>query len=220
MVDNVMECLLQKFIEWVIVVQLECYYIKEEILIMYFNKFDFLNNVVGIKIVVNIYFLKELKDLSIEEVVILVGMCKNLFFYNLKCFNECLCGWCNVVFGQMWKVGYLIDVEIDLLKVLFFVLKYCCVDYKEGLVIYFCEYLCGVMIVKELKKSDYCGWQMQKYYEDLLVWKMNLFFGWCVKNKKKDGINYNIYIDGFKIYIIIDLCMQKYVEEVVYEYVV
>ncbi len=47
--DNVMERLFQKPIEWVIAVKLERYYTKEEILTMYLNKFDFLNNTVGIK---------------------------------------------------------------------------------------------------------------------------------------------------------------------------
>ena len=47
--DNVMERLFQKPIEWVIAVKLERYYTKEEILTMYLNKFDFLNNAVGIK---------------------------------------------------------------------------------------------------------------------------------------------------------------------------
>ncbi len=45
--DNVMERLFQKPIEWVIAVKLERYYTKEEILTMYLNKFDFLNNAVG-----------------------------------------------------------------------------------------------------------------------------------------------------------------------------
>ena len=53
--DNVMERLLQKPIEWVIAVQLERYYTKEEILTMYLNKFDFLNNAVGIKISQSLY---------------------------------------------------------------------------------------------------------------------------------------------------------------------
>lgn len=44
-----MQRLLQKPIEWVIAVKLERYYTKEEILTMYLNKFDFLNNAVGIK---------------------------------------------------------------------------------------------------------------------------------------------------------------------------
>ena len=64
--DNVMERLLQKPIEWVIAVQLERYYTKEEILTMYLNKFDFLNNAVGIKTAANTYFSKEPKDLKTE----------------------------------------------------------------------------------------------------------------------------------------------------------
>mgnify|MGYP001183384964 CR=1 FL=1 len=62
--DNVMERLLQKPIEWVIAVKLERYYTKEEILTMYLNKFDFLNNAVGIKTAAKTYFSKDPKDLS------------------------------------------------------------------------------------------------------------------------------------------------------------
>lgn len=45
-----MERLFQKPIEWVIAVQLERYYTKEEIINMYLNKFDFLYNAVGISL--------------------------------------------------------------------------------------------------------------------------------------------------------------------------
>ena len=48
--DNVLERLLQKPIEWVIAVRLERYYTKEEILTMYLNKFDFLNNAVVLRL--------------------------------------------------------------------------------------------------------------------------------------------------------------------------
>lgn len=217
--DNVMERLLQKPIEWVIAVQLERYYTKEEILTMYLNKFDFLNNAVGIKTAANTYFSKEPKDLKTEEAATLVGMCKNPSLYNPKRFNERSRGRRNVVLDQMRKTGYLSDAEADSLKKLPLVLKYRRVDHKEGLATYFREYLRGVMTAKEPKKSDYRGWQMQKYYEDSLAWKTNPLFGWCAKNKKKDGTNYNIYTDGLKIYTTIDSRMQKYAEEAVYEHV-
>lgn len=71
-----MERLFQKPIEWVIAVKLERYYTKEEILTMYLNKFDFLNNAVGIKTAAYTYFGCEPKDLKIEEAATLVGMCK------------------------------------------------------------------------------------------------------------------------------------------------
>ena len=217
--DNVMERLLQKPIEWVIAVQLERYYTKEEILTMYLNKFDFLNNAVGIKTAANTYFSKEPKDLKTEEAATLVGMCKNPSLYNPKRFNERSRGRRNVVLDQMRKTGYLSDAEADSLKKLPLVLKYRRVDHKEGLATYFREYLRGVMTAKELKKSDFRGWQMQKGYEDSLACKNNPLFGWCAKNKKKDGTNYNIYTDGLKIYTTLDSRMQRYAEEAVSEHV-
>ena len=54
--DNMMERLFQKPIEWVIAVQLERYYTKEEIINMYLNKFDFLYNAVGIQSASRVYF--------------------------------------------------------------------------------------------------------------------------------------------------------------------
>ena len=50
--------LFQKPIEWVIAVQLERFYTKEEILTMYLNQFDFLYNAVGIRSAAQTYFGK------------------------------------------------------------------------------------------------------------------------------------------------------------------
>ena len=61
---NTLQRLFQKPIEWVIAVKLERYYTKEEILSMYLNKFDFLNNAVGIKTAAYTYFGCEPKDLT------------------------------------------------------------------------------------------------------------------------------------------------------------
>ena len=46
--SNIFERALQKPIEWIIAIKLERYYTKDEIIKMYFNQFDFLNNAVGI----------------------------------------------------------------------------------------------------------------------------------------------------------------------------
>ena len=54
--ETVIERLMQKPIEWVIAVKLERYYTKDEIIKMYFNQFDFLNNAVGIKTAAYVYF--------------------------------------------------------------------------------------------------------------------------------------------------------------------
>ena len=216
--DNVMERLFQKPIEWVIAVKLERYYTKEEILTMYLNKFDFLNNAVGIKTAAFTYFGCEPKDLKIEEAATLVGMCKNPSLYNPVRYNERSRGRRNVVLDQMRKAGYITEAERDSLQALPLKLKYNRVDHKEGLATYFREYLRGVLTAKKPDKANYRGWQMQKYYEDSLDWENNPLFGWCEKNTKKDGTKYNLYSDGLKIYTTLDSRMQQYAEDAVTEH--
>ena len=216
--DNVMERLFQKPIEWVIAVKLERYYTKEEILTMYLNKFDFLNNAVGIKTAAFTYFGCEPKDLKIEEAATLVGMCKNPSLYNPVRYNERSRGRRNVVLDQMRKAGYITEAERDSLQALPLKLKYNRVDHKEGLATYFREYLRGVLTAKKPDKANYRGWQMQKYYEDSLDWENNPLFGWCEKHTKKDGTKYNLYTDGLKIYTTLDSRMQQYAEDAVTEH--
>ena len=216
---SVLERLMQKPIEWVIAVQLERYYTKEEILTMYLNKFDFLNNAVGIKTASNTYFSKEPKDLNVLEAATLVGMCKNPSYFNPRRFNERARGRRNVVLGQMLKAGHLTSAQADSLKQEPLELRYRKVDHKEGLATYFREYLRGVLNAKEPVKKNYRGWEMQKYYEDSLAWETDPLYGWCAKNTKKDGTNYNLYTDGLKIYTTIDSRMQRYAEEAVQEHI-
>jgi len=212
---NTLQRLFQKPIEWVIAVKLERYYTKEEILSMYLNKFDFLNNAVGIKTAAHTYFGCEPSELKLEEAATLVGMCKNPSLYNPVRFNERSRGRRNVVLEQMRKAGYITEAECDSLQALPLKLTYNRVDHKEGLATYFREYLRGVMTAPKPVKSDYRGWQMQKFYEDSLSWETNPLYGWCAKNKKKDGTNYNIYTDGLKIYTTINSRMQQYAEDAV-----
>ncbi len=216
--DNVMERLFQKPIEWVIAVKLEHYYTKEEILTMYLNKFDFLNNAVGIKTAAHTYFNCEPKDLKIEEAATLVGMCKNPALYNPVRFNERSRGRRNVVLQQMYKADYITKAQMDSLQALPLKLRFNRVDHKEGMATYFREYLRGVLTAKKPEKANYRGWQMQKYYEDSLDWANNPLYGWCNKNTKKDGSKYNLYTDGLKIYTTINSRMQQYAEEAVTEH--
>ena len=215
---NTLQRLFQKPIEWVIAVKLERYYTKEEILSMYLNKFDFLNNAVGIKTAAHTYFGCEPKELKVEQAATLVGMCKNPSLYNPVRFNERSRGRRNVVLEQMRKAGYITEAECDSLKALPLKLTYNRVDHKEGMATYFREYLRGVMTAPKPVKSTYRGWQMQKYYEDSLAWETNPLYGWCAKNKKKDGTNYNVYTDGLKIYTTLNSHMQQYAEEAVEEH--
>lgn len=217
--EDEMERMMQKPIEWVIAVQLEKRYTKEEIITMYLNKYDFGYNAVGIRSAAQIYFGKHPKDLNMQEAAMLVGMCKNSSLYNPRRRPEKTKMRRNVVFGQMAKAGYITDAEADSLKQTELTLNFHSSDHKAGPAPYFREYLRLMMNAKKPEKKNYRGWEMQKFYEDSLDWENNSLFGWCNKNKKADGTNYNLYTDGLKIYTTIDSRMQQHLEEAVKEHV-
>lgn len=217
--ENVIERLMQKPIEWVIAVKLERFYTKEEILTMYLNQYDFSNNSVGIKTASKVYFGTTPDKLKIEESALLIGMCKNATYYNPVRFGERSRLRRNVVLNQMRKADYLTRQECDSLQALPLVLDYHKVDHKEGMAPYFREYLRQMLTKSKPNRRNYAEWQHQQYRDDSLAWQTNPLYGWCNKNQKEDGTNYNLYTDGLKIYTTIDSRMQQYAEEAVFEHV-
>ena len=217
--SNVVERMLQKPIEWVIAVKLERYYTKEEIIKMYFNQFDFLNNAVGIKSAAYVYFGKDPKDLSITEAATLVGMAKNPSYYNPVRNNERSRGRRNVVLEQMYKADMISEEELNALKEQPLTLNFHRVDHKDGIAPYFREELRRMMTAKEPRRDDYPSWNRQAYVDDSIAWANNPLFGWCEKNRKPDGTTYNIYTDGLKIYTTIDSRMQQYAEDAVKKHI-
>ncbi|MBQ0061274.1 MAG: transglycosylase domain-containing protein [Bacteroidaceae bacterium] len=211
--------LLQKPVEWVISIKLERFYTKQEILTMYLNYFDFLNNAVGIKTAAQVYFNKHPLELTVEESATLVGMCKNPSMFNPLRYPERCKERRNVVLDQMNKAGYLSDADCEMYKAKELVTNFHSPSHKEGIAPYFREYLRKIMMAKEPVRSDYASWQEVNYYEDSLAWKEDPLYGWCNKNRKKNGENYNIYTDGLKIYTTIDSRMQRYAEEACFEHV-
>jgi penicillin-binding protein 1A len=175
--------ILQKIKEWIIAVKLEKQYSKEEILTMYLNRFDFINNAVGIKSSSHVYFNTTPEKLKIEEAAMLVGMAKNPSLYNPKRRPEISQQRRNVVLYQMSKYGYLTKNEFDSLKQFPVTLHFQNAGHAEGLAPYFREYL-------------------RAYLKD-----------WCELHKKPDGTNYNLYKDGLKVYTTIDSRMQQYAED-------
>lgn len=216
--ENMLERLMQKPIEWMIAIKLERYYTKDEIIKMYLNQFDFLNNAVGIKSAAYVYFGKEPKDLSIEEAATLVGMVKNPSYFNPVRHNERTRGRRNTVFEQMEKADMLTSEQVDSLKQLPLVLHFNKVDHKEGLAPYFREELRLMLQAKKPSRSDYPSWDYQRFVDDSIAWERNPLYGWAEKNPKPDGSKYNIYTDGLKIYATIDARMQRYAEEAVREH--
>ena len=216
---SVMERMLQKPIEWVIAVKLERNYTKDEIIAMYLNYFDFLHNAVGIKTASNTYFSKDPKDLTVTESAVLVGLCKNPSYFNpVRHPDRCL-ERRNVVLHQMAKEGYLTQAEYEKYAAEPLNLKFHVADHKDGLATYFRDFLRRYMMANEPNRSDYPSWNMVKYHIDSLNWENDPLYGWCNKNRKRNGETYNVYTDGLKVYTTIDSRMQEYAEKAVYEHV-
>ena len=214
-VDSKLELVLRKFKEWVIAVKLERSYTKEEIILMYLNKYDYLNNAVGIKSAANVYFSVQPDSLQLHQAAMLVGMAKNSSLYNPVRRPELVLQRRNTVLNQMEKYGFISQEVCDSVKQLPLDMAFNRVDYKEGLAPYFREYLRLALTSKKPERDNYTSWQGQKYIEDLAEWESNPLFGWCEKNKKSNGENYDIYTDGLKIYTTLDSRMQRYAIEAI-----
>jgi len=176
---------IQKIKEWIIATRLERGYTKEEILTMYFNEYDFLNQAVGIESASNIYFDKKPLDLTISESAVLVGMFKNSSLYNPIKNAEGVTNRRNVVLSQMAKYDYITEATKDSLQALPLNIKYTPQGHDEGIATYFREYVRAFMD------------------------------SWSKENPKDDGTKYNIYRDGLKVYVSIDSRMQQIAEDAV-----
>ena len=185
--------LLQKPKEWIIASRLEHHYTKAEIMTMYLNRYDFLNQAVGIRSAANIYFNKDVADLKVEECAMLVGMLKNSALFNPLRRMERVTTRRNVVLNQMQKYGYLEESVTDSLKALTITLSYQKVSHDEGSAPYFRERL------RSKLKSVFSEKNRDGSYVI------------C----QADGSPYNIYRDGLQVHTTVDSRLQKYAENAV-----
>ena len=183
------QLIVKKVKEWIVAVQLERQYTKEEIIALYLNKFDYVNNAVGIKSAAEIYFGTTPDSLRLEQAAMLVGMAKNPALFNPKRFREKSEGRRNTVLQQMLKYDYLTKAQCDSLQKIPLKLNFHAEDHNEGPAPYFREYIRDVFLKK-----------------------------WTEENPKPDGTKYDVYRDGLKIYTTIDSRMQRYAEEAVKEH--
>lgn len=205
-----------KFKEWQTAVKLERSYTKEEIIAMYLNKYDFLYQAIGIRSAARVYFNTTPDSLKIEEAAVLVGMLKNSSAFNPVKYPERMLLRRNIVISQMAKYGYIKPEYADSVKQLPLVLDLKMEDHNTGPATYLREYLRNIMRRPE---PDPARYQQQSSYEDALwEWQNNPLYGWCNKNKKPDGTNFDIYKDGLKIYTTLNSRMQQYAEEAVTEH--
>jgi penicillin-binding protein 1A len=208
----------QKIKEWIIALRLERAYTKEEIITMYFNQFDYLNQAVGIKSASYIYFNTLPDSLKTEQAALLVGMAKNPALYNPVDSVKSIAAKKrrNIVLNQMNRYHYISAETRDSLKGLPLVLDFQKISHTEGLATYFREFLRRIMMAKEPKRKNYEDYA--SYHQDSIEWAEDPLFGWCNKNKKPDGNPYNLYTDGLRIYTPVDTRLQRYAEEAVAEH--
>ncbi|HRH37094.1 MAG TPA: transglycosylase domain-containing protein, partial [Flavobacteriales bacterium] len=190
--DNFFKRTFQKFQEWIISARLERQYTKNEIIAMYLNRFDWINQAVGINSASRVYFNTTPDSLSIEEAAMLVGMLKNpaLFNPNKASRVDTVMHRREVVLDQMRRNGFISDQQYDSLKALPMGLHFQRIDHTEGPAPYF------RMTLKE---------KLQK----LFALKDE---GGNYVYHKADGSPYDIYTDGLKVYTTIDRRMQSYAE--------
>ena len=217
---SVMERVLQKPIEWVIAVKLERNYTKDEIITMYLNYFDFLHNAVGIKTAAATYFGKDPSNLTINEAATLVGLCKNPSYFNPVRNPERCRDRRNVVLMQMVKEDYLSEDDYRKYSAEPLALNFHVSDHKDGVAAYFRDFLRRYMMAKKPERSMYPSWNYLRYHIDSIYWEEDPLYGWCNKNRKKNGEPYNIYTDGLRVFTTIDSRMQKYAEQAIDEHVV
>ena len=176
---------IQKLKEWVIAAELEKHYTKAEIITMYLNRFDWVNNAVGVKSASKVYFNKKPEELEVWESAVLIGMLKNPALYNPNRRLEKTQERRDVVLRQMNKYKFLNDSLLDTLVKMPLTLDFKRESHNEGLAPYLREVLRGY-----LKK-------------------------WSSENFKPNGKAYNIYTDGLKIHTTINSKMQLYAENAV-----
>ncbi len=205
-----------KFKEWQTAVKLEKSYTKEEILTMYLNKFDFSYNAVGIRSAARVYFNVSPDSLNIQQAAVIVGMLKASTKYNPIRNYDLMLQRRNVVLSQMAKYGYLSPHVADSVKKLPIETDFRMEDHNTGLATYLREYIRNTMRKPRPDRSKYV--QQASYDDALWEWENDPLYGWCNKNKRPDGSNYDIYKDGLKIYTTLNSRMQIYAEQAVTEH--
>ncbi|SIS74425.1 penicillin-binding protein 1A [Kaistella chaponensis] len=187
--QNKTTAVFQKLKEWVVAVSLEKRYTKEEIITLYFNKFDFLYNANGIEMASRVYFNKSTAQLTLPEAAMFVAMLENPVKNNPMRNEERAKKRRDVVLDQMVKTGYL-DQQ----------------NYQKAIET-------PVALDYHPIKSIDDGYSA--YYKFYLRKEID---GYLKDYEKKTGKTLNLYKDGLKIYVTLDSKMQGYAEESIKEH--
>lgn len=182
---------LQKPKEWIIATRLERQYTKDEIITLYLNRYDFLNQAVGVRSAAEVYFGKSVRTLELHEAAMLVGMLKNSALYNPLRRPESVAERRATVFAQMAKYGALDPRDLDSLNALPLGLRYQRVSHDEGPAPHFREKLRAEVGALLEARDDNGQFAIAK----------------------ADGAPYDLYRDGLVIHTTLDSRLQRYAEE-------
>ncbi|WP_158825177.1 penicillin-binding protein 1A [Mucilaginibacter lacusdianchii] len=183
---NVFKRITQKLQEWIISVNLERRYTKEEIITMYLNTVDFgAYNTFGIKSAARTYFNTTPDKLTADQAAMLVGMVNGPGIYNPIRHPDKSLGRRNFVLRRMAEEGMLSDGQAEEFKQKPLGLHFSPTDHNEGLATYF----------RSVLRKD-----VQRVLDDPSL-------------HKADGTPYDIDRDGLKIYTTINNTMQQYAED-------
>ncbi len=204
-----------KLKEWITAVMLEYNYTKEEIIAMYLNTVPYGSNAYGIRSASRTFFGKNPRELTVEEAAMLVGVVNAPTRYSpVRNYDRAMARR-NTVISRMAVDDFITKQQRDSLSALPIKLDYHPVSHNEGRATYFREMLRLVMTADKPRRSQYANeWD---YEQEVRRWENNPIYGWCKKNRKADGNEYNLYRDGLKIYTTINADMQQYAEEAMYD---
>lgn len=184
--QNKIQRVFQKIKEWVLAVELEKRYTKDEIIAMYLNKFDFVYNANGVELASKVYFNSTTSKLTVDQSALLVAMLKNPVRYNpLRNPNDATHER-NVVINQMVKYNLLDKSTAEAAKA-----KPLGIDKQE---------------INTISES-YSAYYKQALRREIQTYLDSL--------GKQTGKKYNLYKDGLKIYVTLDSRMQKLGEDAV-----
>ena len=187
--QNKIQRAFQKLKEWVVAVSLEKRYTKEEIITLYFNKFDFLYNANGIEMASRIYFNKPTSKLTLPEAAMFVAMLENPVKNNPMRNEQRAKARRDVVLDQMLKTGY-IDHQ----------------TYQKAV---------ETPIVLDYHPVKSIDEGYSAYYKFYLRKEIE---GYLKDYEKQTGKTLNLFKDGLKIYVTLDSKMQTYAEEAIKEH--
>lgn len=130
--------MIQKTKEWIISVDLEKNFTKEEIIAMYLNTTSFGSNAYGIKVATETYFNKDPDSLNIQESAVLVGMLQAVTKFNPKENPVSALVKRNEVLYKLYKHNYIKSkTALDSIKDLPIELKYSVQNQNDGIATYF-----------------------------------------------------------------------------------